>query len=249
MFSKKNFSMIAQLLCQHPLTETDGAVFITPSQKYDFNWLFYNNDGSEAEMCGNAARCATLFAHDEDIVKNHCEFETLAGTIIGEVISKKEVRVRMPQLKDINMAQVINDDRVFTKYDFVDSGVPHCVIKVNSFENLEEHRPLAEQLRKPKYFKPKGANITFRVPINKEHIESVTFERGVEDFTEACGTGAVAAAYAHINENKNISRVQVSVPGGELYVEFKENFPYLGGAVNYLGEIQLEELKGAKEDE
>ena len=155
----------------------------------------------------------------------------------------------MPPLRDIKLNQILQEENLYTKYDYVDSGVPHCVIKVDSLDNLEELRSLAVQLRQPDYFAPRGANITFKVPINKDHIESVTFERGVEDFTEACGTGAVAAAFSHAQENGQPQKVEVTVPGGELSVEFNDSFPYLRGAVNYMGNIKIEELKGEIEDE
>ncbi|MCB0356171.1 MAG: diaminopimelate epimerase, partial [Bdellovibrionales bacterium] len=239
-----SYNEIAKELCHHPLVETDGAVFLVPSKKYDFKWLFYNKDGSEAEMCGNAARCVTVFAHQEKIVKGHCEFETQAGTIKGEVISAKIARVQMTPIKMEMFNQIIKDDSVYTKYDYIDSGVPHCVIKADSLQQLQDLRPLATQLRKPQYFAPRGANITFKVPLGKAHIESISFERGVEDFTEACGTGAVAAAYSHRHEHPEQNIIRVSVPGGELKVEFIEGFPFLSGAVNFMGEIQIAELRG-----
>ena len=248
-FPNKSLSDIATKLCKHPLIETDGAVFVLPSEKFAFKWLFFNNDGSEAEMCGNAARCVTLYAHDEKIITNNCEFETLAGTIKGEILGETETRVQMPALRDTQLGQSLQEDNMYTKFDYIDSGVPHCVIKVDSLDNLEEHRSLAVQLRKPQYFAPRGANITFKVPLSKDHIESVSFERGVEDFTEACGTGAVAAAFSHAKENGDLLKVQVNVPGGELSVEFIDGFPYLSGAVNYMGNIKIEELKGETEDE
>lgn len=243
-FPNMSFSQISKYLCEHPVADVDGAVFVCPSDKYDFKWLFFNRDGSEAEMCGNAARCVTQFAHDAKIIQKHCQFETLAGTIKGDVLENKKIRVQMPALRDIQLLQTIKDDKIYTKYDYMDSGVPHCVIKVKSIDPLDDLRPLALQLRKPEYFTPRGANITFKVPYGKNKIESISFERGIEDFTEACGTGAVAAAYSHAVENGNPKSIDVSVPGGELTVEFTDDYPYLTGTVKYLGTFQLEDLTG-----
>lgn len=239
-FPSKSLCEIAKSLCLHPMVDCDGAVFIVPSKEYDFKWLFYNRDGSEAEMCGNAARCVTLFAHDEKVVPLHCQFETLAGNIMGEILEDHKIKVQMPKIKDIQLNQMLKDNDVFTKFDYMDSGVPHCVIKVNSLEDMEDLRPLALQLRKPQYFSPRGANITFRVAFGTHRLKAVSFERGVEDFTEACGTGAVAAAYSHATENNSPSIVEVSMPGGELMVEFTKDFPYLIGTVSYLATIELE---------
>lgn len=243
-FPKMNFSEISKHICEHHLVDVDGAVFVIPSDKYDFKWLFYNRDGSEAEMCGNASRCVTQFAHDEKIIVKVCCFETLAGTIKGEILDNKKVKVQMPALRDIQLLQNIKNNNLYTKYDYMDSGVPHCVIKVKSIDPIEDLRPLALQLRKPEFFAPRGANITFKVPLGKNKIEAISFERGIEDFTEACGTGAVAAAYSHATENGNPKIVNVSVPGGELTVEFTDSYPYLTGTVKYLGTLLLDTLSG-----
>ncbi len=241
----KNISLneIAKKLCQHPLISTDGAVFLVPSTSADFKWLFFNNNGSEAEMCGNAARCATIYAHDQKIIKKACSFETLAGVIYGEVVNPMLAKIKMTPLRDIQLNQSIKNSQLYTRYDYIDSGVPHCVIKVSDISNFDDLRPLALKLRSPEYFSPRGANITFKVPHSKSAIKSVSFERGVEDFTEACGTGAIAAAYSHAVENNYYGKTIVSVPGGELTVEFKDSYPYLTGSVKYIGHINYDELK------
>jgi len=243
-FPGKNLSQISIILCAHPNIDTDGAVFIFPSQTSDFRWEFYNRDGSLAEMCGNAARCASRFAYDNKLSKLQTSFETLAGTINGEILAGLQVKVSMPKISKFESQKEIKNSRFFAKYDFLDTGVPHCVIKVPSLANLNDIRPLAVELRRKEYFQPTGANITFRVPYSPSHLESITFERGVEDFTLACGTGAVAAAYSHYMEHKATPSIQVSVPGGELQVDLGGENPILIGEVKYIKKLKPEELEG-----
>lgn len=243
-FDQKDLSQIAKLLCSHPNIDTDGAVFIVPSTIYDFKWEFYNRDGSIAEMCGNAARCASRFAFDNKISALQIEFETLAGKISGEILQGTKVKVTMPRISKFESQKSLTNEKIFTKYDFLDTGVPHCVIKVPSLGNLEELRPLSIELRNKKYFPPNGANITYRVPYGPNQLESITFERGVEDFTQACGTGAVAAAYSHYSEYKVSSQLKVSVPGGVLEVDLSGELPLLIGEAKYLRRLSLEEIEG-----
>ncbi len=241
-FPNLTYSEIAHKLCSHPLIETDGAVFVTPSANCDFKWFFYNRDGSEAEMCGNAARCVTQFAHDQGLIQKRATFETQAGQVAGEILSNGNIRVQMPKIKNINTQQTIQNKRIFVRFDYIDTGVPHCVIKVSSLSQLDELRSIAKELRGQGYFPPQGANITFRVSFGKNKIESITYERGVEDFTQACGTGAVAAAYSQSLENGGVPMINVSVPGGELTVELKDDCAYLSGEVRYIGRLSFDKL-------
>lgn len=189
--------------------DTDGILFLHPEKAYDFAWDFFNSDGSKAEMCGNAARCATLFFHDKVAGgKNPLRFLTGAGEIVGEVLGPHLVRVQMTQISAAKEMNVLGQPGYF-----VNTGVPHFVLE------QKPDRDLAEKLRKVSDFGPPGANITFVEDLREDFIRAVTFERGVEDWTRACGTGAVAAAMYLQTKKGEKQNIQVQMPGGLLEIQ------------------------------
>lgn len=207
--SDQDKSRIAHQVCEgDPTLKTDGLLFIRPEPGFDFAWDFFNSDGSKAEMCGNAARCATLFFYERIKKQKLMRFKTIAGEITGEVLENGDVRVQMTRVHDLKPMTVLGFSGVF-----VNSGVPHFVIKEKS--NAE----IAKKLRKVNDFGPAGANITFAQKISSNEAKAVTFERGVEDFTQACGTGAVAAAMWLQYQEGSSPLVKVEMPGGLLTVE------------------------------
>jgi diaminopimelate epimerase len=204
----------------------DGLIFLEYDEKYDFAWDFYNNDGSSAEMCGNAARCVSKYfleKRQQKIVK----FRTKAGVISG-ALAEKEVAVTMTDPKNAKSMTLLLSDGIQIEGYFIDTGVPHFVIT----GNLD--RDLAKKVRSHSSFGKAGTNVTFITKENPENSISVqTFERGVEDFTQACGTGAVAAAFTVFLKNPNLKRCHVLMPGGQLIVTHAHP-PLLIGPANYL---------------
>lgn len=185
----------------------EGVILVQNAEgEADFRMRFYNPDGSEAELCGNGARCVAAFAREigaaaSDIMR----FETLAGVVEAEIKSEKLVCVKMP------------DPKLFAD-GFVNSGVPHKVVMV---ENLAKVDVDAEgrRIRMSDEFAPSGTNVdfvTFRAP---DRVSVRTYERGVEAETGACGTGAVAAAVVGVAECGLSFPVRVSTACGyELLV-------------------------------
>lgn len=204
----------------------DGLIFLEYDEKYDFVWDFYNNDGSSAEMCGNAARCVSKYfleTRQNKIVK----FRTKAGIISG-AFAEHSIAVTMTDPKNPKPVTLsLEDGRKIEGYS-IDTGVPHFVI-VGPLD-----REIAKMLRAHSAFGKAGTNVTF---ITKESSESSvnaqTFERGVEDFTQACGTGAVAAAFSVFSKNPNLKKCDVVMPGGLLTVT-NAHPPLLIGPANYI---------------
>ncbi|MFN7262192.1 MAG: diaminopimelate epimerase [Pseudobdellovibrionaceae bacterium] len=225
-----DWSARAQELCAQSPT-TDGFLVLWKSPDYDFQWDFYNNDGSRAEMCGNAARCAARY-YLEKSKKESCTFLTKAGLISGKWASKSEdqISVSLTPIQNLQarfLAQTLAGTEI--QGTFLNTGVPHFVIE------HEPDRTLAVALRASHSFGASGANITFSQAMGPHRTKAVTFERGVEDFTLACGTGAVAAAYAHFEKNSAEASVVVEMPGGELEVK-KGTPPTLTGPAIYIGD-------------
>jgi diaminopimelate epimerase len=170
----------------------DGLICLEPSEKADFAWRFFNADGSEAEMCGNGARCAARFAVENTIAGPDLSFETLAGVIQAQVTgSQVRVRLTPPGELETGIRLVIEGSEVVLHS--LNTGVPHAVLFVDDCENTPVET-LGRAIRYHERFAPQGTNVNF-VSCGQDNILHIrTYERGVEGETFACGTGSVAAA-------------------------------------------------------
>ena len=234
----------AKMICDKVLgLATDGLLFIQPgSEGFDFDWDFYNSDGSTAEMCGNAARCAARFCVESlgSASQINLKFKTGAGLVLAQTLGDSRVRVKMPAAKvlqeQIFLRMRSSSEETFT---LINTGVPHLVQKIHEMGAAVALKDMAREARSHHDLKPNGANVTFYAEASKGRINAVTFERGVEDYTLACGTGAVAAAlaYSNINGEKN---VEVQMPGGLLQVNFIEGDPHplMTGEAVFVGEFK-----------
>jgi diaminopimelate epimerase len=198
----------------------DGVIFLTTSDRHDFGWRFFNADGREAEMCGNGARCVSRFAFLKGIAGPKMTFDTLAGPVSAEV-NGRTVKVLMPKPTSLSLDVNLEHRQGWKSIDFINTGVPHVVVRV---EDLSDH-PVKEQGRAIRYhplFAPGGSNADFMRVIGPELLEIRTYERGVEDETLACGTGAVACALVASVRGMAASPVTVKTRGGEeLRIHFK----------------------------
>jgi diaminopimelate epimerase len=227
----------------------DGLILIENSATAHFKWRFYNADGSEPEMCGNGGRCAARFAVLHGIAPERLSFETLAGLIQAEVQGRR-VKLSMAGVGDFKLNTSIPLEGETLMGHFVRVGVPHVVVPVADLE-LAPVTNLGRLVRFHSIFQPAGTNVNFIRFQGPRDLEIRTYERGVEDETLACGTGAVAAALIAARLGKASSPVTVHTRGGEaLTVYFQpqgEAFTaiYLEGdaVVVYQGELWVDELK------
>jgi diaminopimelate epimerase len=191
----------------------DGVIFVTNSDNYDFGWKFFNADGGEAEICGNGGRCVARFASLNGIAEKNMTFQTLAGPISAEVMDRV-VKVLMPVPSGLKTDIGISFKPGWVSVDYINTGVPHVVVQV---EDLRDH-PVFEQGRAIRYhtmFSPGGTNADFMRVIGPDFIELRTYERGVEDETLACGTGAIASALIANFRGMVSPPVRVATRGGE----------------------------------
>lgn len=224
----------------------DGMVYIDTSQAVDFRWDFFNKDGSVAEMCGNAARCAGLFAWQRmGFQKKQICFETLAGKVCVEAANGTEsISVTMPKWTVANQDSIRYENKDY-KYFRVNSGVPHAVFAVDRLDR-NSLKNFAKFVRSNKEFGSAGTNVTFFLKASSDNIEAMTFERGVEDFTQSCGTGAVAAALVFgLNNQMNTSEIKVNVPGGglEIILDYDEKTAKLVGEAQIDYDIYIDQEK------
>ena len=184
-----DFSQQALKLCK--LSGADGFMAVDYSDKADFKLHFYNADGSRGEMCGNGARCICRFAYDMGIAGEEMVVETDAGLVPGKRLSESQYRVKLnnPSVLDLNRKGPI------AYAELGDPGVPHAVAEYagdlwGDKEDIWDHMM---QLRHDPAF-PKGANVNFYQILGDAEVRMLTFERGVEDYTLACGTGTGSVA-------------------------------------------------------
>jgi len=192
----------------------DGLILIEPSQRVDFRWRFFNADGSEAEMCGNGGRCAARFAVLKGITTPKLAFETLAGIIEAEV-NGRQVKLQMVQPTGLKLNLDVPIDGQNHQLHFINTGVPHAIKMVEDAAAVAV-KDLGRKIRFHAQFQPAGTNANFVQAVDRKHLKVRTYERGVEDETLACGTGAVASALIAAKKKLVDSPVEVQTSGGEI---------------------------------
>ncbi len=198
---------------QHVAVGADGLILIEKSDRAHFRWRFFNADGSEVEMCGNGGRCAARFALIKGIAPEKMTFETRAGLIDAEVTGET-VKLRLTDPKDLRKAYMIEVEGIPTLVNSINTGVPHVVAFVNDLDGHDVFRQ-GRTIRYHGEYQPAGTNANFARVINRHRIRLRTYERGVEDETLACGTGAVATALVASWTGLVDSPVDVLVKSGE----------------------------------
>ena len=226
---------LARKVCQRKKNiGADGLILIEKANKADFIMRIFNPDGSEAEMCGNGARCAAFFAYKKRIAGKECSIQTLAGKIQAKIRENKvKVKMREPSGLRKNITLEINGKNYSGFH--VNTGVPHFVIFWEPIDGAPV-KEVGPKIRFHQMFLPHGTNVDF-VEIKDQRIIIRTYERGVEDETLACGTGAVASALVSHLTHKIPPPVRVKMRGGEVSIWFnfeEEKFSdvYLEGEVN-----------------
>lgn len=198
----------------------DGLILIESADAVDFKWRFFNSDGSVAEMCGNGARCAARFAYIKGIAGTEMSFETEAG-IIHAKVAKDQVKIKMPDPTDLKTDYALELENSTLSVSSVNTGVPHVVVEVDNIDDIEVVK-LGREIRFHDVFDPAGTNVNFVCLQNDDIVAIRTYERGVEDETLACGTGAIACAIVISYKKKIKSPVKVMTrSGGYLYIYYK----------------------------
>ena len=192
----------------------EGLLLIQPSSNADFRMRFFNPDGSEADMCGNGARCIARLACEIGAAPADMRIETAAGPVRAEVIPPL-VRLHLPPPRDwrLNLSMAW-EGRNLTVH-FVNSGVPHAILVVENLAAVNV-TALGAAIRRHKLFAPAGTNADFIQVTGPDSLAVRTYERGVEAETLACGTGVVAAAL--VAERLELVRapVRVKTAGGDI---------------------------------
>lgn len=245
---KDKMSSWAESICNRKRgVGADGLVFLelSPGIDADYVWHFFNSDGSRAEMCGNASRCAGVLAVKISLAGMTHVLSTDAGLINITVDNKlQDATVTMTDPTNILLNLSLEVGQKVQQVHFVDTGVPHVVVFYDTFTDcnvLQEGKLLREHSR----FSPKGANVNFVRIESPSFIFVRTYERGVEDETLACGTGVCASVIIANQLGLVGNNVKVMTESKELIEVILNNGKVLmkGPVAHvYTGQLNLQEL-------
>ena len=201
---EERFPALAQKLCAtHTGVGADGMMVVVPAEKGgDFGMRFYNKDGSLGEMCGNGARCICRWGYEHGP-------------------RRYRIRLNDPSVVDLHrMVRIDGEDYDCAYVELGEPGIPHAVVRLPDWDtwDTDRLRALGRKLRFAPVF-PRGANVSFVKTSGTDTVKAVTYERGVEDFTLACGTGCGSITTALTLLGLVSGReVSISMPGGQLSV-------------------------------
>jgi diaminopimelate epimerase len=217
-----DYAAFAKKVCdRHMGVGADGLMVLDESSTSDHRMRIINADGSEAEMCGNGARCMAVYiAHKFAVVPEMFTMETLAGKIHA-MVQGESAAVQLSDPKDYRPAIEIKVAGHKLVGHFINTGVPHTVIFVQGLQEMDVDG-LGRLVRNHPVFALKGTNVNFVEKIKDGCVALRTYERGVEAETLACGTGSVAAALVGFlqGKEKHVSQkgaaIRVVTKSGEL---------------------------------
>ena len=215
----------------------DGLIFLNNTDYLDFEMIYFNSDGNESTMCGNGGRCIVGFAKYLNIIDSKTKFLACDGIHEATILKSSKISLSMT-----NIDKIVNH----SKYIFIDSGSPHHIIQSNRIDNINVFK-IGKKVRNKKEYLPNGVNVNFIEKVSNNTFKIRTYERGVEDETLACGSGAVASAIAmHHNRETENNKILIKTLGGDLTIRFrcdsKKSYSqiYLEGEINRVFEGHIE---------
>ncbi|WP_366184613.1 diaminopimelate epimerase [Flavobacterium ovatum] len=210
-FPKENTQLIAHLCDRRFGIGGDGLILLENDPVTDFKMVYYNSDGNQSTMCGNGGRCLVAFAKKMKVIDNTATFNAIDGLHHASVSPEGIVSLQMIDVNQINNTP---------DYSFLNTGSPHHVQLVDDLKNYNVKENGAA-LRYGSLYGQEGSNINFVTKIDNTTFSLRTYERGVEDETLACGTGATAVAIAmNATGQTNATAININVEGGKLAVSF-----------------------------
>ena len=231
-----NQAQIEQLCGRRFGIGADGLILLENGQGVDFQMIYYNADGHVGSMCGNGGRCVVAFARQLGVITDDCDFIAYDGLHSAKCIEGDLVSLKMT---DVRSVEKLSDAWK------LDTGSPHLVIFKENIKEINVKESGAA-IRNSEDFVEEGINVNF-VEHKGGELFLRTYERGVEDETLACGTGATATAIAAFEAGViNSETVKVNVLGGQLEVSLskQENLYsdiYLIGGAKFVfrGEVDV----------
>lgn len=215
-FPKNNIKLINFLCDRRFGIGGDGLILLEHDATAEFKMVYYNADGNESTMCGNGGRCIVAFANDLGVINTKTTFNAIDGLHHAEIDLENSIALQMIDvLKDT--IQVNNE------VSYLFTGSPHHVQIVSKIDAFDVYST-GKEIRYSTTYQPGGTNVNFVEPIKENHYKIRTYERGVEDETLSCGTGATAVAIAmYHTKNASATKIAIDVEGGNLEISFSED--------------------------
>lgn len=224
-FSNEELSELAVKLCDRRMSiGADGFIAIDKSTKADARMLFYNSDGSMGEMCGNGARCISRYLNENSFSGDKQYIETTAGIVVGEKIDNENYKIRLNDPVNFKFdikLNILGKDYNMDYVELGNPGIPHVAVYIKNLKEVDRSElfEIGRLIRYDAVFE-KGTNVNFYDFISQNELYEITYERGVEDFTYACGTGT-GSVVSILTKRKQVSGkdVRVHMKGGILKVD------------------------------
>lgn len=213
IFPKNNTKLIAFFCDRRFGIGADGLILLENDNSTDFRMVYYNSDGNESSMCGNGGRCLVAFAKRLNVITDKTTFVAIDGLHHATIMKNELVSLQMKDVDDV---------KIEAEYVFLNTGSPHHVTFVEDIEKFDV-KTNGAQIRYSDLYGQAGSNVNFVKQLSENHFRLRTYERGVEDETLSCGTGATATAIAMnaIGKTEDNS-VVLDVEGGKLKVSFEK---------------------------
>ena len=191
---------------------SDGLIVLRKHEKFDFEMFYFNSDGVEGSLCGNGSRCAIAYGINNGFLNDNVVFKAIDGVHYAKAESNNIFSMSFKDLKSIERNR---------NSSFLNTGSPHHVELVQNLDNINV-KERGSLIRHGTKYKKEGVNVNFIEIIGVNKIKLRTYERGVEDETLSCGTGAVASSIAaHFLKLIKVDKIKVQTLGGTLEVKFK----------------------------
>ena len=207
--------------------EVDGVIFVEPLDNNSVKMHYYNNDGSDAELCVNGVRCVAKFALD-----NNCL--DVARFTVKAPVGDLEVYVDDNIVEVSTPIPIYEEEKInVNNFEGVKSSVgnPHFMIEVDDVDGIDLENLNSDVLNENIF--PDGVNVEIYQIVSRNYIKARVFERGVGE-TDACGSGALCM-FNYLNKTDQIdNNSYVMYPGGDLNLRFENDNLYLSGEVIYL---------------
>jgi len=211
-FPKNNVQLVAAMCDRKKGIGADGLLLLENDVEHDFRMVYYNADGKESTMCGNGGRCIVAFAKELGVIQHECRFIAIDGLHQAEIFPDGRISLQMTDVNHIK--SMLNGV-------FLDTGSPHHVEWITGVEAMNVFEQ-GKKIRNHDCYAPGGTNVNFVETLADGEYLVRTFERGVEDETLSCGTGATAVAIAahHLGKTQS-EKIKIKVMGGTLEVYFQ----------------------------
>ncbi len=209
-FDRENEDLV-QAICDRRFgIGADGLMLLQNNENFDFEMVYYNANGGEASMCGNGGRCIVAFARDLGIIQEKTVFLAVDGE------HRATIQDNQVDLGMIDVSTIQRDGEAY----ILNTGSPHYVTWINDLQHQNVYE-MGYAIRNNATYKKEGINVNF-IEQEEQGYFVRTFERGVEDETLACGTGATAAAMTVALHHglEGHQEIPIRVLGGQLYISF-----------------------------